>query len=152
MPLLFLFVAAAFATQDAAIPDLGTRKAGVDWPGFLGSNHDSKSPETGLAAPWPAAGPRLVWQRPLGISYDICSVYRGRVYQFDRAAGKAVLYCLKSETGEELWKFEYANEYEDMYGYGPGPRCCPVIDGDRVYLYGVEGMLICFKLGSFCGA
>jgi outer membrane protein assembly factor BamB len=144
MPLLFLF-AAALATQDAAIPDLGTRKAGVDWPCFLGANHDSKSPETGLAAPWPAAGPRLVWQRPLGISYGICSVYRGRVYQFDRAGGKAVLYCLKSETGEELWKFEYPSEYDDLYGYDPGPRCCPVLDGDRVYILGVEGLLHCLK-------
>jgi outer membrane protein assembly factor BamB len=30
-----------------------------------------------------------------------------------------------------------------MYGYDGGPRCCPVVDGDRVYLYGVEGMLHC---------
>src|SRR3979409_1326487 len=139
MPLLFLFAAAALATQDAAIPDLGTRKAGGDLPGLLRANHDSKSPETGLVANWPDAGPRLVWQRPLGISYDICSVYRGPVYQLDRAAGKAVLYCLKSETGEELWKFEYPSEYDDLYGYDPGPRCCPVLDGDRVYVLGVEG-------------
>ena len=45
-----------------APPDLGTRKAGVDWPGFLGPDHDSKSPEKGLK--WPAEGPRVVWQRP----------------------------------------------------------------------------------------
>src|SRR5262249_12132786 len=44
-----------------------------------------------------------------------------------------------------LWKYEYANEYQDMYGYDPGPRCCPVIDGDRVYLFGVEGMLTCLR-------
>lgn len=145
MLLPVLFAAAALAAQDAPPPDLGTRKAGADWPGFLGVHHDSKSPETGIVAPWPASGPRLVWQRPLGISYGICSVYRGRAYQFDRAAGKAVLYCLKSETGEELWKFEYPSEYDDMYGYDPGPRCCPVLDGDRVYILGVEGMLHCLK-------
>jgi outer membrane protein assembly factor BamB len=32
-----------------------------------------------------------------------------------------------------------------MYGYDPGPRCCPVLDGDRVYLFGVEGMLHCLS-------
>src|SRR6185436_10363636 len=132
------------ASQDAAVPDLGTRKAGIDWPGFLGPDHDSKSPERGLK--WPAEGPRKVWDRRLGDSYGICSVYRGRVFQFDRSGKNAVLYCLKSETGEELWKAEYVSEYDDMYGYDPGPRCCPVIDGDRVYIFGVEGMLHCLRV------
>ena len=138
-----ILLAALLLAQD--LPDLGTRKAGSDWPCFLGPTHDGKSDEKGLVPTWPAGGPRIVWQRELGDGYAICSIARGRAYQFDRVGNKARLVCLKSETGEELWKFEYANEYEDMYGYGPGPRCCPVIDGDRVYLYGVEGMLICLK-------
>jgi len=136
---------ALLVLQTADLPDLGTRKAGTDWPCFLGPTHDSKSDEKGLVPRWPAEGPRIVWQRELGDGYAICSIARGRLYQFDRVGNKARLVCLKSETGEALWKFEYANEYEDMYGYGPGPRCCPVIDGDRVYLYGVEGMLICLS-------
>src|SRR6266851_3210108 len=140
-----MLLAALLLSQAGDLPDLGTRKAGSDWPCFLGPTHDGKSDEKGLVAAWPAAGPRIVWQRELGDGYAICSVARGRAYQVDRIGNKARLACLKSETGEELWKFEYANEYEDMYGYGPGPRCCPVIDGDRVYLYGVEGMLICLK-------
>jgi outer membrane protein assembly factor BamB len=36
-------------------------------------------------------------------------------------------------------------EYEDRYGYEPGPRACPMVDGDRVYLHGVEGMLHCLN-------
>ena len=137
-------LAAVVLLQDADVPDLGTRAAGVDWPGFLGSDHDSKSPEKGLK--WPAEGPRVVWQRPLGTSYGNCSVSKGRVFQFDRSGKNAALFCLKSETGEELWKFEYPSEYDDMYGYDPGPRCCPVIDGDRVYIFGVEGMLHCLRV------
>lgn len=145
---MFAAILVAFAAlQDAEVPDLGTRKAGVDWPAFLGPGHDSKSPEKGIH--WPPEGPRVVWQRDLGPSYGICSVYKGRVYQFDRAGRNAVLYCLQSETGKELWKFEYPSEYDDMYGYDPGPRCCPVLDGDRVYLLGVEGMLHC--LGAVDG-
>src|SRR5262249_17508634 len=41
--------------------------------------------------------------------------------------------------------FTYATDYEDQYGYESGPRCCPVIDGDRVYTYGAEGMLHCLR-------
>ena len=40
-----------------------------------------------------------------------------------------------------VWKFEYPTDYEDLYGYDPGPRACPVVDGDRVYVHGAEGML-----------
>jgi outer membrane protein assembly factor BamB len=138
----------ALSTQDAEVPDLGTRKAGADWPGFLGPDHDSKSPERGLVARWPAEGLRKVWERKLGDSYDICSIYRGRAFQFDRDGKKAVLICMKSETGEELWKFDYTSEYDDMYGYDPGPRCCPVLDGDRVYILGVEGMLHCLRIAD----
>ena len=34
----------------------------------------------------------------------------------------------------------------DLYGYSVGPRCSPVVDGDRVYMYGVEGMLHCLRV------
>src|SRR5262249_11811778 len=39
----------------------------------------------------------------------------------------------------------YPTDYEDLYGYSNGPRCSPVVDGDRVYIYGSEGMLHCVK-------
>src|SRR5262245_41503164 len=98
-------LALALAVQDADVPDQGTRAGGADWPAFLGPDHDSKSPEKGLK--WPAEGPRVVWQRPLGTSYGICSVAKGRAFQFDRSGKNAALVCLKSETGQEIWKFEY---------------------------------------------
>jgi outer membrane protein assembly factor BamB len=73
------------------------------------------------------------------------SISKGRLYQFDRHDDRATLSCLRSETGEFLWKFEYPTDYEDYFGYNNGPRCCPVIDGDRVYIYGAEGMLHCLR-------
>ncbi len=126
-------------------PDLRTRKTGADWPNFLGPTQDSKSPEKGLLSPWPAAGLRVVWQRELGSGYATCAIQLGRLFQFDRHGNRARLVCLKSETGEELWRFEYATDYQDMYGYNNGPRCQAVADGDRVYLFGAEGMLHCLK-------
>ena len=52
---------------------------------------------------------------------------------------------MNAESGEELWRFEYPTNYEDLYGYNNGPRCSPVVDGDRVYSYGAEGMLHCLN-------
>src|SRR5258708_32441689 len=40
-------------------PDLGTRKAGSDWPQFLGPTGDSVSTEKGIVTPWPKDGPPL---------------------------------------------------------------------------------------------
>ena len=134
------------ATDAANVPNLGTRTTGVDWPVFLGPSGNSKSPETGILKEWPATGPKLVWQRPLGEGYGAPTISRGRLFQFDRFGDKARLYCLNAETGEPLWQHEVATEYEDMYGYNNGPRCSPVVDGDRVYAYGVDGMLFCCRV------
>src|SRR5439155_10274497 len=81
------------------------------------------------------------------------------LYQFDRVVEKvhapgrvglregkkARLVCLDSTTGKEHWTFEYPTDYRDFYGYNNGPRCCPVIDGDLVFIYGAEGMLHCLR-------
>lgn len=128
------------------VPDLGTRRQGVDWPKFLGPTSDSKSSEKGLVTPWEKTGPRIVWQRKIGEGYGIGSVSRGRYFQFDRYGDAARLLCLKSETGEELWKFDYPTDYVDLYGYNGGPRASPVVDHERVYVYGAEGMLHCLNV------
>jgi outer membrane protein assembly factor BamB len=57
----------------------------------------------------------------------------------------ARLNCWKADTGEELWRFEYPTDYRDKYNYNGGPRAGPVVDGDRVFIHGVEGMLHCVR-------
>jgi outer membrane protein assembly factor BamB len=136
----------ATSSPEAALPpDLGTRKDGNDWPSFLGPTGDSISLEKGILAPWPEAGPRLVWEKRLGTGYGMPAISRGRLFLFDRIRNRARVQCLKSETAESLWTFEYHTNYEDYYGYNNGPRCFPVVDRDRVYVYGAEGMLHCLR-------
>lgn len=142
--------AASPAAEKHAPGSLWTRKTGVDWPIFLGPTGDSKSTETGILTQWPPEGLRIVWQRKLGEGYGISSISQGRLFQADRIRDKARLVCLNAETGEELWAHEYGTEYVDMYGYDGGPRCSPLVDGDRVYQYGAEGMLHC--LNALTGA
>ena len=120
-----------------------TSQPGSDWPCFLGPTHDGKSTETGILTEWPETGPPLVWHHELGTSYGIGSVAGGRYYQFDRYDDEARLTCLDAATGEFLWKFGYETHYEDNLGYNNGPRCSPVVDDGRVYLFGAEGMLYC---------
>lgn len=120
------------------------RKAGSDWPDFLGPQRDSKSPETGILTDW-SSGLKIVWQLPLGESYGIGTVAEGRYYQFDRLGSAARVRCLDAETGEPVWQFTYPTDYTDIYGYNGGPRCSPIVDGDRLYVFGVDGMLYCLR-------
>lgn len=132
--------------DEALPPDLWTRTVGDDWAAFLGPTGDGKSSETGLVAPWPEAGPKLIWQQRVGTGYGMPAVSRGRLFQFDRRGDRARLTCQNVETMQELWRFEYPTDYEDLYGYDNGPRCMPVVDGERVYTFGVEGMLHCLRV------
>lgn len=123
-----------------AVPDLGTREWGTDWPRFLGPAADGKSSEK-ILKEWPPGGLEVRWFKKIGEGYSMPSVALGRLFMFDRHGDKARLTAMKSETGEELWRAEYATDYEDYYNYSVGPRASPVVDGERVYTFGVEGRL-----------
>ncbi len=129
-------------------PDLRTRISGSDWDRFLGPTGDAKSPETSLLTSWSPAGPRVVWEQEIGTSYGAPTIAQGRLFMFDRHGGFARLTCMKSETGDELWRFEYPTDYEDLYGYNNGPRTCPVVDGNRAYIFGPKGMLHCISVSD----
>ena len=126
-----------------ASDSLWTRSRGVDWPTFLGPTSDGKSSETGILTDWSDGKLKLLWKVETGEGYGIGSVSHGRFYHFGKTAGEAKLVCLNAETGKELWSFGYDSQYQDLYGYDSGPRASPVVDGKRVYIYGVEGLVHC---------
>lgn len=117
-----------------------------DWPTFLGPRGNSVSAEKGIISPWPKDGLKILWHKPIGIGYSVPSISNGKLFLFDRVADKARLTCMRADTGEELWKFEYPSSYKDYFNYNGGPRCCPVVDGDLVFTHGVEGMLHCLNV------
>src|ERR1051325_1585648 len=118
---------------------------GSDWPKFLGPLGTSVSTEKGIIAPWPKSGLKIIWHKEVGPGYGMPAIAKGKLYHFDRANGKLRLTCMNARTGERFWDFEYPSDYKDQFGYNNGPRCSPVIDGDHVYLFGVEGMLHCLR-------
>ena len=119
-----------------------------DWNDFLGPERNGKSLEKIDILPWGKTDPPIVWHKQIGTSYGAPTVANGRVFIFARHGRTARLTCMESTTGNELWRFEYPTDYEDMYGYNNGPRCCPVVDDDRVYIFGAEGMLHCVRVSD----
>ncbi|MGL4421130.1 MAG: PQQ-binding-like beta-propeller repeat protein [Gemmataceae bacterium] len=115
----------------------------ADWPRFLGPTGDNHSAETGLMPVWPKDGLKKLWAIPLGPGYAPPTIAGGQLFHFDRHEQKQRLSCRDAATGELKWTLDYASTYEDQYGYDAGPRACPVVDGDRVYVYGPDGVLLC---------
>ena len=120
-----------------------------DWNDFLGPQRNGKSEEKIDIAPWEKTGPPVVWHKQIGTSYGAPTIANGRVFIFARH-GRIwrVSPVWKARPAAEHWRFEYPTDYEDMYGYNNGPRCCPVIDDDRVYIFGADGMLHCVRVSD----
>ena len=131
-----------------------------DWPQWLGPKRDGVWRETGIIDTFPKDGPKKLWSVPVGTGYSGPAVAGGKVFVMDRllapgvkppekAFGKPKLkgaervLCLDEKTGRELWKHEYPAEY--AISYSSGPRCTPIVDGDRVYTLGAMGHLFCLN-------
>lgn len=143
-----LLVALCFCELGVPLTARGVTREGVgaDWYRFLGPDLNGKSREIGIRTDWSDGQLPVVWQRAVGEGYSMPSVADGRMFIFDRQGDQARLVCVDSQTGEEIWRATYPTTYKDHYGYSGGPRASPVIDGDRVYSFGVEGRLRAYRV------
>jgi len=129
-----------------------------DWPQWLGPKRDGVWREAGIVEKFPAEGPKEKWKVAVGMGYSGPSVAGGKLYITDRVLAEGVknpdspfekpkirgserVLCLDAQTGKELWKHVYPAEYS--ISYAGGPRCSPIIEGDRVYILGAMGHLFC---------
>ena len=129
-----------------------------DWPQWMGPKRDNvwniaKPPQSfapgSLKASWSMpvaggyAGPAVVGDRIFVT--DLVTKDNVKVDNFGRRSfeGTERVLCFHSKTGKEVWKKEYPVTY--AISYPAGPRCTPIVDGDRVYTLGAEGDLYCFE-------
>ncbi|MEZ5354413.1 MAG: PQQ-binding-like beta-propeller repeat protein [Bryobacteraceae bacterium] len=116
-----------------------------DWTTFLGPAHNATSTETKLSRKLP---PPLVWEFRKGTGYASPAIAGERLVYLHRSGNSESVECMHPETGKALWQHQYPTTFEDRYGYNNGPRASPVIDGDRVYTVGAQGVLHCLDLAS----
>jgi len=117
----------------------------TDWAQWGGPHRDFKSDAKGLAASWPAAGPRRLWQRELGEGYSAIAVERGVLYTMYRKADNEVAIALDASTGKTIWEYSYAAPFSPEYDMsnGPGPHATPLVTGNFVFTSGATGKLHC---------
>ena len=57
--------------------------------------------------------------------------------------------CLDPVTGKQIWRTPVeTSPGRYNFGYGNGPRSTPTIEGDRVYILGAKGDLLCLNLAD----
>ena len=122
--------------------------AGEDWPWFLGPRHDGTSAETNVNLVWPKEGPSVLWKQEIGTGYSAPSVLKDRLIVHHRIENQELVSCRSVSDGSEIWKYSYESNFSDPYGYNNGPRCSPVLSGDRCYTLGAGGMLSCLNLND----
>jgi outer membrane protein assembly factor BamB len=118
--------------------------ARADWPQWRGPNRDGHS-----AGPLPAALPENaapLWRIPAGHGYAGPVTSGDRLVYADEADGHETWHAVNRATGSELWRTALGPTFADEFE--PGPRCTPVIDGDRVYGQTCKGEFRCVGLAD----
>jgi outer membrane protein assembly factor BamB len=114
----------------------------ADWPQWRGPNRDGFTTET-LPASF-ATAPKQLWQIPVGHGYAGPVVAENRLLLVAEAAGQETAHWLDTATGQVLWAEAVGETFADEFE--PGPRCVPVLDGDRAYTQSCRGEFRCLNL------
>ena len=116
------------------------------WSGWRGPHRDGFVP--GLPARLPEAVER-VWSRPLsrsGLGGIAATHYYVVIGDRDDEDRQDVFRCFDANTGRPLWTVAYDAPGE--LDYGNSPRATPLLENDRVHLFGAMGDLHCVTLAT----
>ena len=124
----------------------------VDWPEWRGEGRGGVWTEDGILETFPEEGLAVSWRRPIARGYSGAAVADGRVFitQFEPKTGNRGVesaLALDEQTGRELWRASWQVDYAGLE-YDLGPRATPTVDGDRVYVLGAMGDLLCLDVAS----
>ncbi len=118
---------------------------GADWPQWLGPNRDGGTSEKVGAWKYPL---QALWKQPVGEGHSAPVVAGGTVYLHTRVKGQTTeqLCAFDAASGKPLWQSQpyERGKFLDPFGFGSGPRGTPAVAGDRVYTFGITGILTCF--------
>ena len=122
----------------------------ADWPQWRGPHRDGVVDGSGLPARWPKVLART-WKREVGEGHASPVVAGERVFIFSRQGNREVVRALGLADGREFWRQEYKAPYKVVSvarEHGKGPKSTPVVSGDFLVTFGINGILTCWKTSS----
>lgn len=123
------------------------------WPQFGGPNGNFKVKADGIAESWPEDGPKVLWQRSMGVGYSAIVSDGSRLYTMSRGEDELErVFALNAKTGETIWEHKYEavpiqldEKTKQVEDFGKAPNATPLIVGNRLYTVGFTGKLFCFN-------
>ncbi|MCU0715647.1 MAG: PQQ-binding-like beta-propeller repeat protein [Pirellula sp.] len=132
-----------------------------DWPHWMGPNRDNVWTVSNPPTSFPSSGLKPRWQTAVAGGYAGPAVVGSKVYVTDFVSdsnvkvdnfgrrsfsGSERVLCIDDTDGKVVWKVEYPVTY--TISYPAGPRCTPIVDGDRLFTLGAEGDLYCLNAST----
>jgi len=113
-----------------------------DWLQWGGPRRDFTTTSKGLAATWPATGPKQLWTRPLGAGHSAILASGNTLYTMYSVADQEVVIALAADSGKTIWEYKYDAPQAGMnYEAGVGPHSTPLLIDDVLYTVGATGKL-----------
>jgi len=119
-----------------------------DWPRYQGVKFDGISTETDWDSDWSDGKPAIAWTKNVGRGANCVVVIDGKLITSGFADGQNTVYVLDAKTGEEIWTHSYRTRGDNGFGrtYPGGAQGTPTVEGDRVYVVGQYGTLLCLDI------
>ncbi len=135
-------------TAVLVVAAVGLGHAG-EWPQILGPHRNGvAAADERLDRAWPAEGPPVLWQRPVGRGYTGVAIAEGTVVLFHRLDNREVVEALDPLTGQTRWQDGYPTTFRPQVGGNDGPLCTPTIAAGKIVTFGAQGVLSCYELTS----
>jgi outer membrane protein assembly factor BamB len=109
----------------------------ADWPCWRGPDGNGVSRETGWKPEALNGMPKVLWKANVLEGYSSVAVRGDRLFTMGNDGENDLVFCLKVENGEELWRFSCPCKP----GQYKGPRATPAVDDASVYVMSRKGLV-----------
>lgn len=117
--------------------------AAQDWNQWRGPARNGAADAFKPPAAWPDR-PTQIWKVQAGIGHASPVVAGDRVYVFSRVGEEEAISARDLASGKEIWRQAYDAPYQmnpAATSHGKGPKSTPVVDRNRVFTFGIGGVL-----------
>lgn len=131
----------------AALLFLAVNLMAADWPQWRGPQRTGHASSDAKLIEKIATEPKTIWRIKAGEGLASPVVAAGKAFLFDNQGGKETLRAIDAASGKEFWSAAIDDVFKDSQGPA-GPRCTPVVDGERVYVQSCRGELQCLNVAD----